>query len=71
MRKVWTAVAPGVRTFTAAAGFPMSLSFVNSTTYTRLQVCVHPRGLLVRSCRMWLPLEPLYRPVGLRGHAVK
>jgi hypothetical protein len=34
---MWRTVAPGIRAFTAAAGYAMAVSFRNATVYTRLQ----------------------------------
>ena len=35
--QMWPAIAPGVRAFTKAAGYPMTLRLRNATVYTRLK----------------------------------
>lgn len=35
--QMWPQIAPGIKAFTKAAGFPMALTFKNSTDFTRLK----------------------------------
>ena len=35
--QMWPTIAPGIRAFTQAAGFPMGVKFRNATVYTRLE----------------------------------
>lgn len=36
-QQVWSNIVPGIRAATAAAGYPMSVTFQNATVYTRLK----------------------------------